>query len=46
MVNERDYVELGFSCADICRAIERGIDGRKVDDFSGPVRDAIDQLKT
>lgn len=45
MINEKVYVELGFSCADICRAIERGIDERKLDDFSGSVRDAIDQLK-
>ena len=46
MINERDYLELGFSCADICRAIEREMTGRKPDDFSESVLDAIDLLKT
>ena len=46
MVNEQDYVELGLFCADICRALNRGMNGKKMDDFSEPVCDAINQLKT
>ena len=46
MVNELDYVELALSCADICRALERGIDGMKLDDLSQSVWDAINQLMT
>ena len=46
MINERDYVELGLSCADICKALERGMDGKKLDDLNQSVRDAIDQLTT
>ena len=46
MVNEQDYVELGLSCADICRALDRGMDGKKLDDLSKSVCDAINQLKT
>ena len=26
MINEQGYVELGLSCADICRALARGMD--------------------
>ena len=34
VVNEQDYVDLGISCADICRALDRGMDGNKLDDLS------------
>ena len=44
MVNEQDYVELGLSCADICRALDRGMNGKKLDDLSQSVCDAINQL--
>ena len=30
MVNEQDYVDLGLSCADICRALDRGMNGKKM----------------
>jgi len=46
MANEVDYVELGLSCADICQALERGMDGKKLSDFSKSVCDAINQLTT
>ena len=46
MANEQDYVDLGLSCADICKALERGIDGKSMDDLSKPVCDAINQLRT
>ena len=39
-----DYVELGLACADICRALERGMNGRKLDDLSWSVREAIEHL--
>ena len=44
MVNEQDYVDLGLYCAEICGALERGIDGRELGDLSKSVRDAINQL--
>ena len=46
MANEQDYVDLGLSCADICKALERGMGGRSLDDLSKPMRDAINQLTT
>ena len=46
MINELDYVDLGLFCADICRALDRGMNGKKLDDLSQPVCDAISQLTT
>jgi hypothetical protein len=44
MVDNLDYVRLGLSCADVCRALGRGINGKKLDEFSQPVYDATGQL--
>jgi len=46
MINALDYVELGLFCADICRALEQGMDGKKLDDLSRSVCDAINKLTT
>ena len=45
MVNEQDYVELGLYCADICKALERGMGEKKLDEVRKSVRDAINQLR-
>ena len=44
MANKRDYVDLGLSCADICRALDRGISGKTLDDLSQSVCEAIARL--
>ena len=46
MANEQDYVDLGLSCADICKALERGLRGKTLGDLSESVCDAIGQLTT
>ena len=46
MANEQDYVDLGLFCADICRALARGMNGKKLADLSKSVCDAINQLTT
>ena len=46
MINETDYVELGLTCADICTALGRGMNGKSPDDLGQPVREAITQLTT
>ena len=46
LANEVDYVELGLSCADICKALERGMNGKKPEDLGQSVCDAINQLTT
>ena len=30
MVNEEDYVDLGLSCADVCKALDRGLEGKQL----------------
>ena len=44
MVNKLDYVELGLACADVCRALDRGVNGRRLDELSQSVSEAIEQL--
>ena len=46
MINETDYVDLGLACADICTALGRGMDGKKPDDLSQSVSEAVGQLTT
>ena len=44
MTNKSDYVELGLACAEVCKALDRGMNGKKLDDLSRSVRKAIEQL--
>ena len=46
MTNRTDYVELGLACADVCKALERGMNGRRMDELSQSVFEAIGQLTT
>ena len=46
MANEMDLVELGLYCADICKALERGMNGKKLSDLSQSLCDAINQMTT
>ena len=44
MANKAEYVELGLACADVCRVLDRGTNGKQPDDLSQPVNDAINRL--
>ena len=44
MINKTDYLELGLVCADVCKALQRGMNGRGMDDLGQPAREAITQL--
>lgn len=44
MINEVDYVDIGLACADVCRALDRGMNGRRMDQLSQSVLEAIGQL--
>lgn len=46
MINEEDCVDLGLACANVCRALDRGMNGRRVDELNQPVLEAIEQLTT
>lgn len=40
------YVELGLACADVCRALDPGTNGNKLDDPNQSMCQAIVQLTT
>jgi hypothetical protein len=44
MTNEADCVELGLACADVCTALNRGLNGKMLKDLSDSVNEAIKQL--
>ena len=44
--NEQDLLDLGRSCVDVCRALERGLEGRQQDELSSSMLEAIEQLTT
>lgn len=46
MANKSDYVELGLVCADVCRALDRGMKERQMNELSQSVYEAIEQLTT
>ena len=46
MANRTDYVELGLACAEVCKTLERGMNGRRMDELSQSVFEAIEQLTT
>jgi hypothetical protein len=45
-MNVTDYVDLGLACAEVCKALDRGMDGKRPEDLSQSVREAINQLTT
>jgi len=42
--NEPDYVRLGLLCANVCRALDQGTNGKRPDELSHPAYGAINQL--
>jgi len=44
MIKKQDCVELGLSCAYVCRTLDRGTNGRRQDELSLSVYDAMSQL--
>ena len=46
LANQVDYVELGLACANVCKALDRGLDGKGLNDLNNSVREAINQLTT
>jgi len=46
MAKKAGYVELGLTCADTCKVLSRGIDGKRADQLNRPVLEAIVKLTT
>ena len=44
MNNEMDYFDLGLVCHDVCRALDRGANGKKLDDLGQSIHEVIAQL--
>ena len=44
MDNKDGYIDLGLSCANVCKALDRGLNGKKPDRLSKPVQKAIEKL--
>ena len=44
MISKVDYVELGLTCADVCKALDRGTNRRRVNQLSQSVLTAIEKL--
>ena len=44
--NKEDLLDLGRSCVDVCKALERGLEGRQQDELSPSMLNAIEQLTT
>ena len=46
LINEEDYVELGLACADVCDTLNRGLNGKQLDELGNSVVAAIKHLTT
>ena len=46
MVNEQEYIDLCLFCAEICKVIDRGLDGRRLEELGQSALAAIRQLTT
>ena len=46
MLNKLNYIELGLACADVCRALDRGMNRKTLDELGQPVCEATEQLAT
>ena len=44
MATKSDYVELGLACANVCKVLERGMNGKNIRDLSQSVCEAINLL--
>ena len=45
MVKEKDYVELGLTCAEVRWGLDQRINGRRAEQLSQPALKAIESLK-
>jgi len=46
IISKANYFELGLTCADVCETLDLGMDGRRADELSHSVLEAIEKLTT
>ena len=44
MDKEQDFIGLGLYCADVCKALDRGLNGKRLKELSKSLREAIKEL--
>ena len=44
MANEKEYVDIGSTCANVCKVLDRGLNGKRLDELSQAVLEAIQEL--
>jgi len=44
MADQKDYVGLGLTCANVCAALDQGLRGERVNELSHSVSEVINQL--
>lgn len=44
--NKQDFIELGRSCANVCKTLDRGLHGKELEELNEPLLQAIGQLTT
>ena len=46
LANKEDYVDFGLACGNVFKALDRGLKGRRLDELSPSVLEAIEELTT
>ena len=46
MANSKDYVDLGRNCGNVCQVLNRRLKGKRPDELTEAVLDAIGDLTT
>ena len=46
MANKKEYVDIGSTCADVCKILDRGLNGKRLEELSQAVLEAIQRLTT
>ena len=46
MDKEQEFIGLGLYCADVCKALDRGLNGKGSEELSKSLREAIEELNT
>ena len=42
--NKQEFADLGLYCADVCKALDRGLNGKGLKELSKSLREAIKEL--
>ena len=46
MANDREYIDVGLFCAEVCQVLDRGLKGKRLDELNQSVVIAVENLTT